>query len=100
MASAAAVSRSVSSRLLVHCFPVSNNSRCSTQQPNKPNSYGPSFNNIGGGFYAMERTSTSIKVWFWPRNGPVPSDVQNGASNVNTDAWVSNNSLECVYQRF
>jgi hypothetical protein len=37
----------------------------------------------------MERTSTFIKVWFWPRHASdVPSDVRNGNSNsVNTDAW-------------
>lgn len=37
----------------------------------------------------MERTPTSIKVWFWPRNAPnVPSDVLNGNSgSINTDTW-------------
>ncbi|KAN0124237.1 glycoside hydrolase [Russula decolorans] len=53
------------------------------------NNYGPAFNNNGGGWYAMERTPTFIKVWFWPRNAPnVPSDVRNGNSgSINTDAW-------------
>ena len=37
----------------------------------------------------MERTNSFIKVWFWSRNsGSVPSDVQNGATSVNTDNWV------------
>jgi hypothetical protein len=37
----------------------------------------------------MERTIRYIKVWFWARdNGSVPDDVQNGASEVNTDNWV------------
>jgi len=34
---------------------------------NKAKSYGPDFNAAGGGIYAMERTPTEIKVWFWPR---------------------------------
>ena len=38
--------------------------------------------------YALERTSTFIKVWYWPRNAyNIPSDVWNGANSVNTDAW-------------
>ena len=39
--------------------------------------------------YAMERTTTFIKVWFWPRQASdVPSDVRNGNSgSINTDAW-------------
>ncbi|QRW19508.1 endo-1,3(4)-beta-glucanase [Rhizoctonia solani] len=36
----------------------------------------------------MERTSTYIKVWFWPRNsGAVPSQVRNGASSIDTSTW-------------
>ena len=58
-------------------------------QVNKANSYGPPFNSAGGGWYAMERTDSFIKVWFWTRNaGNVPSDVKNGATSVNTDSWV------------
>jgi len=38
--------------------------------------------------YAMERTNSAIKVWFWTRNdGSVPSDVKNGASSINTSNW-------------
>ena len=53
------------------------------------NSYGPSFNNNGGGFYGMERNNNFIKVWFWPRNGNPPSDVSSGGNTVNTNNWVS-----------
>ncbi|OJT14334.1 hypothetical protein TRAPUB_9125 [Trametes pubescens] len=57
-------------------------------QATAPNSYGKSFNGAGGGFYAMERTSTFIKVWFWSRNDPtVPADVKTAGATVNTDAW-------------
>ena len=42
----------------------------------------------------MERTDTSIKVWYWLRNaGNVPSDVRNGAATINTSNWVSSSSL-------
>ena len=64
------------------------NSGCGVQAPTT-NSYGPSFNSNGGGFYAMERTSTFIKVWFWPRNaGNIPNDLKSGAGSVNTGNWV------------
>ncbi|KAI0072358.1 putative laminarinase [Panus rudis PR-1116 ss-1] len=66
---------------------VNGNSGCGVTAPTA-NSYGPAFNANGGGWYAMERTNTFIKVWFWPRNaGNVPSDVRNGGSSVNTDNW-------------
>ena len=36
----------------------------------------------------MERTTTYISVWFWPRNAAnVPADVKNGAATVNTAGW-------------
>ncbi|TFK94501.1 glycoside hydrolase family 16 protein [Polyporus arcularius HHB13444] len=63
------------------------NSGCGVQATS-PNSYGPGFNSAGGGFYAMERTNSFIKVWFWSRNaGNIPSDVLHGAASVNTDNW-------------
>ena len=65
------------------------NEGCGVKAP-ATNSYGPSFNSAGGGWYAMERTDSFIKVWFWNREVPgTPSDVLNGASSVNTDNWVS-----------
>ncbi|KIM32527.1 glycoside hydrolase family 16 protein [Serendipita vermifera MAFF 305830] len=40
-------------------------------------SYGAPFNEVGGGWYALERTTHEIKAWFWARNDPdVPQDVQ------------------------
>ncbi|KAJ6492364.1 glycoside hydrolase family 16 protein [Mycena vulgaris] len=42
-------------------------------------SYGPSFNANGGGWYAIERTNAFISVWFWPRNAPnLPAGVKAG----------------------
>ena len=54
------------------------------------NSYGPDFNANGGGWYAMERTSDFIRVFFWPRDSTsVPSDVTDGSSTIDTSTWVS-----------
>jgi hypothetical protein len=50
-------------------------------------SYGKSFNQNGGGWYAIERTQSFIKIFFWPRNSTPPEDVLNGGSAVNTDGW-------------
>ncbi|KAJ7624602.1 glycoside hydrolase family 16 protein [Roridomyces roridus] len=52
-----------------------------------PTSFGPTFNNNGGGWYAIERTDTFVNVWFWPRNGNVPDDVRSGGTSVNTANW-------------
>jgi hypothetical protein len=41
----------------------------------------------------MERTSTFIKVWFFPRGGSVPSDVSSGGTSVNTDNWGTPDAL-------
>ncbi|TFK39334.1 putative laminarinase [Crucibulum laeve] len=66
---------------------VNGNTGCGVKM-STAQSYGPSFNSNGGGWYAMERRSNFIKVWFWGRNdGSVPSDVKNGASGINTDTW-------------
>ena len=52
------------------------------------NSFGIDFNSNGGGFFAMERSNSGVKVWFWPRHASgIPSDVLNGAKSVNTDKW-------------
>ncbi|TEB31647.1 hypothetical protein FA13DRAFT_1791415 [Coprinellus micaceus] len=53
-----------------------------------PASYGPAFNQIGGGWYVVEGTTESIKVWFWSRdNTRTPLDVKNGSSTLNTDNY-------------
>lgn len=63
------------------------NSGCGVSAPTA-SSYGPALNAIGGGFYAMERTDSFLKIWFFPRNGNIPGDVNSGASSVDTDNWV------------
>ncbi|EIN09353.1 glycoside hydrolase family 16 protein [Punctularia strigosozonata HHB-11173 SS5] len=57
-------------------------------QERSDRSYGPAFNGAGGGWYAMERTSSSIKVWFWSRlDTSVPAEVKNGATSIDTSSW-------------
>ncbi|KAF8638662.1 hypothetical protein AX17_002043 [Amanita inopinata Kibby_2008] len=57
------------------------------------NSYGPPFNSNGGGWYALERTNRQIRVWFWPRDGTIPSDVSSGASTIDPDNWGTPDAL-------
>jgi hypothetical protein len=39
--------------------------------------------------YALERTNSFIKVWFWGRgSSSTPAEVANGAGSINTDNWV------------
>ena len=66
---------------------VNDNAGCGVAD-SRGNSYGPSFNQNNGGWFAMERTDSFIKVWFWPRNGSPPSEVRNGNTQINTDNWV------------
>ncbi|KAI5114680.1 hypothetical protein M0805_001573, partial [Coniferiporia weirii] len=63
------------------------NAGCAVQN-NKANNYGPAFNAAGGGWYAMERTNSFIRVFFWSRDDPsVPSGVSSGAETIDTDNW-------------
>jgi len=66
---------------------VNSNAGCGVDFPTI-DSFGPSFNRNGGGWFAMERTTDFIKVWFWPRNDDsVPSDVMGSSTAVDTDDW-------------
>ncbi|KAG2018795.1 glycosyl hydrolase family 16, variant 2 [Coprinopsis cinerea AmutBmut pab1-1] len=68
---------------------------CNVRMPSQ-NSFGPAFNSNGGGWFAVERRPSFIKVWFWPRRGAdgssppsnLPADIRTTTSNrVNTDNW-------------
>ena len=74
--------------------------------PMAPNHMGTSFNNNGGGVYAVEWTSVAIRIWFFPR-GAIPMDINSGHPNpllwglpdgnfegsCNIDSYFSNMSL-------
>ena len=62
------------------------NTGCNVQAADAK-SFGPSFNAVGGGWWALERNSNAIKAWFWPRDGGKPGDLT--SSSINTDNWVS-----------
>ncbi|KAL8752855.1 MAG: hypothetical protein Q9199_005460 [Rusavskia elegans] len=53
-------------------------------KPEGSNNYGTGLNNAGGGVYAMEWTSGSINIWFFPRNG-IPGDMTR--PNPNPSTW-------------
>ncbi|KAN0087656.1 glycoside hydrolase family 16 protein [Tylopilus felleus] len=53
-----------------------------------PASFGPSFNHNGGGWYALERTVTDIKVFFWSRHASsVPVQVESPHEVIEPDTW-------------
>ncbi|KIK66361.1 glycoside hydrolase family 16 protein [Collybiopsis luxurians FD-317 M1] len=54
----------------------------------KNGTFGPSFNERGGGWFAMERTVEYIKVWSWSRDDfTVPLSVRYGSPVLDTDLW-------------
>ncbi|KAF8901351.1 glycoside hydrolase family 16 protein [Gymnopilus junonius] len=63
------------------------NMGCSVEFPDDY-SYGPSFNEKGGGWFAVERTWSHIKVWFWSRgDSSLPQDVLFGGAEIDPDSW-------------
>ncbi|KAJ7500642.1 glycoside hydrolase family 16 protein [Mycena galericulata] len=66
---------------------VNGNAGCGVSVGQAP-SYGPTFNADGGGWYAIERTTSFINVWFWTRSATnVPADVRSGSATVDTTNW-------------
>ncbi|KAJ9648403.1 hypothetical protein H2199_001258 [Coniosporium tulheliwenetii] len=45
--------------------------------------YGAGFNTVGGGVYAMEWTSSWIRIWFFPRNS-IPAGVSSSTPDPST----------------
>ncbi|KAG1765439.1 glycoside hydrolase family 16 protein [Suillus occidentalis] len=67
---------------------VNGNSGCGVRLTEDYNSFGPGFNSVNGGWYAMERTTSSIKVWFWERDDrSAPFDATSGAWIIDTSLW-------------
>ncbi|KAF8839837.1 glycoside hydrolase family 16 protein [Paxillus ammoniavirescens] len=53
-----------------------------------PASYGPPFNTMDGGWYAVERTATYISIFFWERDdASVPRQVSHPGQTVNPSTW-------------
>lgn len=70
------------------CYAYDNGNAGCGVKINDNKSYGPQFNNNGGGWYAIERRSTYIKIFFWERtSSSVPSDVKSPGSSINTSNW-------------
>jgi hypothetical protein len=57
------------------------NAGCAILDPS-PLTYGTDFNANGGGVFAVQRTSSAINMWFFPR-GKFPSDIVNSQPNPN-----------------
>ncbi|KAF2804641.1 uncharacterized protein BDZ99DRAFT_425457 [Mytilinidion resinicola] len=51
--------------------------------PTQANTYGTDFNTAKGGVYAMEWTSTAIKMWFFPRTA-IPKSITTGNPDTTT----------------
>ncbi|KAN0078477.1 glycoside hydrolase family 16 protein [Tylopilus felleus] len=67
---------------------VDGNVGCGVQLTEDYNSFGPGFNSIAGGWYAMERTNDYISIWFWERGDTsAPSDMTSGAATIDTSNW-------------
>lgn len=76
---------------------------CDVNAPNQPTNagcsigdisnltFGPEFNNAGGGVFATEWTSDFIKIWFFPR-GTFPDDIVS-STPAPSDNWGTPNSM-------
>lgn len=65
------------------------NSGCGSSFDYASTSFGPNFNQAGGGWFAVERTNQHISVWYWATWDlfDTPIDVQWGSPVVDTSLW-------------
>lgn len=65
---------------------VNGNTGCSVESTTA-DSFGPSFNTAGGGWYVIERTDSGISVWFWGRDSSPPSAVKEAPSSISSASF-------------
>ncbi|GAA5867542.1 hypothetical protein JCM1840_002545 [Sporobolomyces johnsonii] len=68
-----------------NCDAYATNSQGCGIRSKSTQSYGPAFNKLGGGVYALLWSSSGIKIYFWPRS-KIPSDVKSGNPKPSS-AW-------------
>ncbi|KAG2158672.1 2 beta-glucan [Suillus bovinus] len=70
------------------CYAYDNGNAGCGVSINDDKSYGPQFNSNGGGWYAIEKRSSYIKIFFWERtSSSVPSDVKSPGPSIDTSHW-------------
>ncbi|KAG8857223.1 hypothetical protein FRB96_005898 [Tulasnella sp. 330] len=78
-----------------------NNAGCIVQPQSSVPSFGPNFNAIGGGWYAIERTSSMINMWFWARNdSSVPDEVRHAGFASQTSKQINPANWTTPYANF
>lgn len=64
------------------------NEGCGVSYSTQANSFGPSFNTAGGGWYVLRRSPESIATWFFPRSSSaVPLDIRLGLPTLDESGW-------------
>ncbi|GAA5909148.1 uncharacterized protein JCM6883_002623 [Sporobolomyces salmoneus] len=81
---------------------ATNSQGCGVRSKSKI-SYGPAFNKKKGGVYALQWSSSGIRIYFWPRNS-IPSDIKSGhpkpSSKWGTPHFLNPASSCNPFQRF
>ncbi|KAI0674444.1 concanavalin A-like lectin/glucanase domain-containing protein [Trametes maxima] len=57
-----------------------------TVHETKPNSFGKSFGDNGGGVWATQYDVQGIFIWYWPR-ADVPAELTSNASSIDISKW-------------
>lgn len=64
---------------------LNGNSGCGSKlkQQDIPNNFGKNLNDVGGGVYVTEWTSSYVKHWFFPRSA-IPQSISDGAPDISS----------------
>ncbi|EJD40541.1 glycoside hydrolase family 16 protein [Auricularia subglabra TFB-10046 SS5] len=72
----------------LNCDAAANGNQGCGVVSDSPKSFGPNFNQAGGGWFATERTENTLKVWFWGRgDSSVPDEVRSSSGFVSPSTW-------------